>query len=49
METEVDLTKGRQAVERIKMWFRISVPKSLFLEVSHIIFSRSHEQKLFID
>lgn len=29
METEVDLNKARQAVERIKMWFRKKKEKEI--------------------
>lgn len=43
----MDLTKDKQAVERIKMWLRISVSKSLFLGVLSITFSRSHEQATY--
>lgn len=45
----MDLTNSKQVVERIKMWFRMSVSKSLFVDVLHITFSRSHEQRLSID
>lgn len=43
----MDLTKDKQAVERIKMWLRNSVSKSLFLGVLCITFSRSHEQATY--
>lgn len=38
----MDLTKDEQAVERIKTWLRISVCKSLFLDVfiTHYLFQR---------
>ena len=43
----MDLTNSKQVVERIKTWFRISVSESLFVDVSHITFSRPREHRLF--